>query len=133
MHNDALANTSRFTRVMDNRAPPLGAPQRPRPPQRAISGGSFGLTHQLPKRPPLPSRLTNVRSASQPVVDLTSDGSQSARSNSAAFLGNKEKVMRSPEVINLEDDDGEPPAKRPKTMGDEFQSGSDNGDSDEED
>ena len=130
MFHDVPAKSSRFACAMDHRAP-LGATQRPRPPQRAVSGGSYGSS-QLPKRPTLPSRLSSVRSASQPsdIVDLTSDGTNS---NELAFLGNREKLVGSPDVINLEDDDGEPPAKRMKTMGDGFRGTHDGTDSRERD
>lgn len=94
---------------------PHGAAQRPRVPQRAVSGGaSYGSF--LPKRPTLPTRLSSVRSASQPsnVVDLTSDGAGDEK-NAVAFMENREKMVNSPDVINLDDDDVEPPAKRVKT------------------
>ncbi|KAK3691002.1 RNA polymerase II mediator complex subunit [Vermiconidia calcicola] len=102
---------------MDYR-PPLGAIQRPRAPQRAVSGGSYG-SQQLPKRPTLPSRLSNVRSVSQPgdVVDLTADAAEGEKSNAAAFMDNRVKVVSSPDVIELEDDEVEPPTKRIKTEG----------------
>ncbi|KAK4495399.1 hypothetical protein PRZ48_013730 [Zasmidium cellare] len=95
----------------------LGSTQRPPPPQRAVSG-SYTLQHGL-KRPQLPSRLSNLRSVSQPVnvVDLTADGAKSTDvRNSAAFLNNQGSVYSSPDVINLDDDD-ERPTKRVKTSG----------------
>ena len=126
MLHDALANESPFPCAMDSR-PPLGSvQQRPLPPQRAVSGGSYGSS-QLPKRPTLPSRLSNIRSASQPVnvVDLTGDGIKSEKSNAVAFLGNREQVVSSPDVIKIEDDEEERPAKRAKTSGNAFRAGQD--------
>ena len=102
---------------MDFRAPlGSGAQQRPRP-QRAVSGGSYGST--LPKRPTLPSRLSSVRSVTQPVnlVDLTEEEFKSDRRNELAFSANKGGLVQSPDVINIEDDEDEPPAKRLKTSG----------------
>lgn len=112
---------------MDYR-PPLSA-QRPAPPQRAVSGGSYG-GHTLPKRPPLPSRLSNVRSISQPVnvVDLTADGVRAGgRSGRVLASASKDEMVTSPEVIDLEDDNIEPPAKRVKTAGEEFQATGEDG------
>lgn len=108
--------------------PPLGAQRRPGPPQRAVSGGSYG-GHTLPKRPPLPSRLSNVRSVSQPanIVDLTAEGMQAEGSGRGLASVGKEAMVTSPEVIDLDDDDAEPPAKRVKTMGDEFQATGEDG------
>ena len=125
MLHDALSKAFPLIRAMDYREPPTAAQQRPRAPQRAVSGGSYGSS-QLPKRPTLPSRLSSVRSASQlaNVVDLTGDGIKSEKSNAAAFLGNREQVVRSPDVIKIEDDD-EPPAKRAKTSGEGFQTAGD--------
>lgn len=86
-----------------------------------MSGGSYG-GHSLPKRPPLPSHLSNVRSVSQPVnvVDLTAESMQVGGSRGVLDAGSKEEVVNSPEVIDLEDD-AERPAKRAKTAGEEFQ------------
>ena len=104
---------------MDPRAPLGGGPQqRPRP-QRAVSGGNYGSS-TLPKRPTLPSRLSSVRSVTDPVhvVDLTGEGLKREPRNEVAFLGNKEAMVESPDGIKLEDDDEERPAKRLKTGGD---------------
>lgn len=130
-HN-ALANSLLCTH-MDRRAS-LGG-QGPRPPQRAASGGSYGLSQPAPKRPAPPSRLSKIRSVSQPanVVDLTSDGAAGDKSSVAAFVANSEPVVKSPDVIDLEDDDGEPPAKRAKTFGERFRADADGADSDEND
>ncbi|KAK4609375.1 Mediator of RNA polymerase II transcription subunit 12 [Fulvia fulva] len=88
--------------------------QRPLPPQRAVSG-SYALQQGL-RKPPLPSRLNNVRSVSQPinVVDLTSDGAKVGPRNTAAFLHNNASVYSSPDVIDVDDVDSERPAKRAK-------------------
>ena len=115
--HDARATKSLVQCVMDPRAPlGGGAQQRPRP-QRAVSGGGYGSA--LPKRPTLPSRLSSVRSVTQPVgvVDLTDDEVKTERRNELAFFGNKGNVVLSPDVINIEDDEDEPPAKRLKTSG----------------
>lgn len=111
---------------MDPRAPLAGGgQQRPRP-QPAVSGGSYGSS-TLPKRPTLPSRLSTVRSVTDPVnvVDLTGEGLKRERRNEAAFLENREVLVQSPDLINIEDDEEEPPAKRLKTSGDGTRSGSD--------
>ena len=102
-----------------------GAQQRP-PPQRAVSGGSYGSSI-LPKRPTLPSRLSTVRSVTEPVnvVDLTGEGGRSERRNEAAFLENREVLVESPDLIKIEEDEEEPPAKRLKTSADGMRSGSD--------
>ena len=125
MLHDVLAQESPFTCAMDHRASLGAGHQRPQPPQRAVSGGWYGSS-QLPKRPTLPSRLSNIRSVSQPVkvVDLTGNGVKSESSNVAAFLGNREKVVSSPDVIKIEDDE-ERPAKRAKTSGDGLHAGED--------
>ncbi|CAK3785023.1 Mediator of RNA polymerase II transcription subunit 12 [Lecanosticta acicola] len=110
---------------MDHRHGP--ATQRPLPPHRAVSG-SYTLQQGL-RRPPLPSRLSNVRSVSQPtpnnVVDLTGDAPKSTHAkNTAAFLSNHDDVSRSPDVMNLEDeDDNGRPAKRAKIGGHGFRGG----------
>lgn len=112
---DAPAKRWLCFRAMDRR-PGLGSTQRPLPPQRAVSG-SYTLQHGL-KRPQLPSRLSNLRSVSQPVnvVDLTSEGPKSTDvRNSAAVLNNHGDLTNSPDVINLDGDESERPAKRAKT------------------
>ena len=110
---------------MDLRAPLAGGAQQRPSPQRAVSGGSYGSS-TLPKRPTLPSRLSTVRSVTDPanVVDLTGEGVKSEQRNEAAFLWNKEFVQ-SPDYIKIEDDEREPPAKRLKTSEDKLRSGSD--------
>ncbi|KAK5113154.1 hypothetical protein LTR85_010972 [Meristemomyces frigidus] len=104
---------------MDNR-PALSA-TRPLPPQRAVSGSALHFP-KLQTRPSLPSRLSNVRSVSQPahVVDLTADGPQHARRSMLGFVSNQEQVYGSPGVIGVEEEDGERPTKRAKTAGDGF-------------
>lgn len=110
---------------MDTRRsqPRLGQ-ERPLPPARSVSHSGLHFAKPHTTRPTLPSRLSNVRSVSQPlnVVDLTE-----RVGNVAAFLSNREKVCMSPDVIEVEDEDGdgdeEPPAKRAKTAGDGFRAG----------
>lgn len=107
---------------MEQRAPLGTTKQRPRLPQRAVSGGGHSVSQSVHQRPTLPSRLSNVRSVSQPVNlgdTASTEAVKSERSNTAAFLGNRD-VVSSPGVIKLDDDDEEPPAKRAKTSGDTF-------------
>ena len=130
---DAQSPVPRLACAMDYR-PPLGAP-RPRPPQRAVSGGSYG-GHPLPKRPPLPSRLSSVRSASQPanLVDLTSDERARADGGGNMMDMGSQEVVKSPEVIEVDDDEAEQrPAKRAKTEGEEFQAAGEDGEEDKVD
>ncbi|KAK4539851.1 hypothetical protein LTR36_010312 [Oleoguttula mirabilis] len=111
---------------MDNRSA-LSVP-RPLPPQRAVSGSALHFS-KLQTRPSLPSRLSSVRSVSQPahVVDLTADGPQHARRGGLALVSNQEQVYGSPGGIEVEVEDGEPPAKRAKTAGDGFRAEGDGG------
>lgn len=104
---------------MDNRMP-LSA-TRPTPPQRAGSGNTSHFSRPQ-TRPSLPSRLSNVSSASQAgnVVDLTSDGPSRVGRDHGAFLSNQDNTYNSPSVIDLDDEDGGPPAKRAKTTGSGF-------------
>ncbi|KAK4892892.1 RNA polymerase II mediator complex subunit [Elasticomyces elasticus] len=109
---------------------------RPLPPQRAVSGSSALYFAKPQTRPALPSRLSSVRSVSQPakIVDLT-DGSRGAGKGKAAYSGLRENVVSSPEVVEIEDeeeeeDDGGPPAKRVKTTTDGFRAESEDGDMD---
>lgn len=98
-------------RAMDYRPPP--GSQRPLPPQRAVSG-SYALQQGL-RRAPLPSRLQNVRSVSQPglLIDPTSDGARAGLRNAAAFLGNQ-GIVASPGGTYESDGDAGRPAKRAK-------------------
>jgi mediator of RNA polymerase II transcription subunit 12, fungi type len=103
---------------MDNRAP-LSATTatRPPPPQRSVSGSALHFAKPS-TRPSLSSRLSSVRSVSNPVnvVDLTSETPVPPEErNRAAFLGNADRVVSSPSVIDLSGEDDEPPAKRAKT------------------
>ncbi|KAK5679505.1 RNA polymerase II mediator complex subunit [Elasticomyces elasticus] len=109
---------------------------RPLPPQRAASGSSALYFAKSQTRPALPSRLSSVRSVSQPakIVDLT-DGSRGAGKVKAAYSGLRENVVTSPEVVEIEDeqeeeDDGGPPAKRAKTTTDGFRAENEDGDVD---
>ncbi|KAK3648516.1 RNA polymerase II mediator complex subunit [Elasticomyces elasticus] len=109
---------------------------RPLPPQRAASGSSALYFAQPQTRPALPSRLSSVRSVSQPakIVDLT-DGSRGAGKGKAVYGGLRENVVTSPEVVEIEDeeeeeDDGGPPAKRVKTTTDGFRAENKDGDVD---
>lgn len=103
---------------MDHRH--ASAQSRPLPPPRAVSN-PYALQQAL-RRPQLPSRLSNVRSVSQPshqnVVDLTGDLPRAADARNSAAFAHNDKLYRSPDVINV-DDDGESgrPAKRAKTSG----------------
>ena len=83
-----------------------------------MSGGHYALSHPAAKRATLPPRLSAIRSVSQPAnfIDLTSRTAGVERSNAAAYWGNTE-VVTSPDVIHLDDDFAEPPAKRVKTEG----------------
>ncbi|KAK4966440.1 RNA polymerase II mediator complex subunit [Elasticomyces elasticus] len=108
----------------------------PIPPQRAVSGSSALYFAKPQTRPALPSRLSSVRSVSQPakIVDLT-DGSRGAGKGKAPYSGLRENVVISPEVVEIEDeeeeeDDGGPPAKRVKTTTDGFRAESEDGDVD---
>ncbi|KAK5740140.1 RNA polymerase II mediator complex subunit [Elasticomyces elasticus] len=107
----------------------------PLPPQRAASGSSALYFAKPQTRPALPSRLSSVRSVSQPakIVDLT-DGSRGAGKGKAAYSGLRENVVTSPEVVEIEDeeeeDDGGPPAKRAKTTTDGFRAENEDGDVD---
>lgn len=110
-----------------NRNASLSGTSRPQPPQRAVSGSSLQYAKPL-ARLNQPSRLSNVRSVSQPshLVDLTDD--VEARNN-LAFVQNKDLVTTSPQVIDIVDseDDGQPPTKKAKLSGSELHSEIDNG------
>lgn len=93
---------------------------RPVPPPRAVSN-PYALQQAL-RRPQLPSPLSNVRSVSQPthqnVVDLTGDLPRAADARNSAAFSHNDKLYRSPDVINVDEDDGSGrPAKRAKTSG----------------
>lgn len=94
---------------------------RPPLPQRAVS--QSGLQYHNPAaRSGLPSHLTTVRSASQPLIalDLTADGATPRSRNSVSFSMNQESIVRAPDVIEVQDAEFEPSAKRAKTEGPEF-------------
>ncbi|SMR64665.1 unnamed protein product [Zymoseptoria tritici ST99CH_3D1] len=104
---------------MDYRPPP--GLSRPAPPQRAVSG-SYAVQQGL-RRPPLPSRLQNVRSVSQPggMVDVPGDGSRVDVRNTTAFLSNSNATTNLPGAINpTAQDDSERPLKRAKIGGHGF-------------
>ncbi|KAK5717339.1 RNA polymerase II mediator complex subunit [Elasticomyces elasticus] len=108
----------------------------PLPPQRAASGSSALYFAKPQTRPALPSRLSSVRSVSQPakIVDLT-DGSRGAGKGKVAYSGLRENVVTSPAVVEIEDEEEEendsgPPAKRVKTTTDGFRAESEDGDVD---
>ncbi|TKA23920.1 hypothetical protein B0A50_06425 [Salinomyces thailandicus] len=104
---------------MDNHQPTVTtstAPRRSLPPQRAVSGSAL----QFPKPHPrsnFPSRLSNVRSISQPTntIDLTLDAIHQATRHNGALIGDRNNTVGSPGVIEVQDGDGERPAKRAKT------------------
>lgn len=130
---DALARGLWGYCAMDNRAAPSATRPPPLPKQRAGSG-QHALQHfpnKLHTRPSLPSRLSSVSSGSQPgksnVVDLTADGTQQARRSGLGVVSSQEQVYGSPGVIEVEDDDGERPAKRAKMRGDGFRAEGDGG------
>ncbi|EMC98551.1 hypothetical protein BAUCODRAFT_66410, partial [Baudoinia panamericana UAMH 10762] len=111
---------------MDKRTT-LSTLTRPTPPQRAASGSSVYFA-KPGVRPSLPSRLSSVRSASQPshVVDLTAEGLQASRRGSAASFGLNGSVCTSPDIIQVDDEeDGQPPAKRARLTGDGLRAGGD--------
>jgi len=56
------------------------------------------------------------------VVDLTAEHEGRGKSKLRDFMGDQEKMVTSPDVINIEDDDEQPPAKRTKTGGHGFHS-----------
>ncbi|KAK3674384.1 RNA polymerase II mediator complex subunit [Recurvomyces mirabilis] len=99
---------------MDHRRPLSAAATttRPLPPQRAVSGSAL----YFPKPIGRPSRLSSVRSVSQSaagVVDLTAE---SAGRNHGGVFGERRETLLvgSPEVIELEDEEEQRPAKRAK-------------------
>ncbi|RMY24605.1 hypothetical protein D0867_01265 [Hortaea werneckii] len=101
---------------MDNQIS-LSVPRRPLLPQRAVSSGA--LSHpEPPTRPGLPSRLSNVRSVSQPskLLDLTAERVPERGNDGLAVLGNEETETGAPSEQGQEGHkgDGEPPAKKVK-------------------
>ncbi|GAB7359604.1 hypothetical protein MBLNU230_g6788t1 [Neophaeotheca triangularis] len=102
--------------------------QRPSLPQRSYSNSLQSQSpsqSQLPNRPNLPSRLSNVRSISQPVgrpVDVPKDGTNGEVRNRQAYAKNAIAGDGAipQDVIDLEDGEEGPPMKKAKTIGREF-------------
>ncbi|WPH01430.1 Hypothetical protein R9X50_00427600 [Acrodontium crateriforme] len=101
----------------------LSAAPRPQTPQRTVSGTDLQYSKPL-ARLNHPSRLSNVRSVSQPshLIDLTD---HVETRNTLAFFQNRELVTASPQVIDFVDseDDGQPPAKKLKLSASDLQYG----------
>ncbi|KAK0767479.1 RNA polymerase II mediator complex subunit, partial [Friedmanniomyces endolithicus] len=116
---------------MDRRLP-LSAvtTTRPLPPQRTLSGSSALYFSKPQTRPTLPSRLSSVRSVSQPtaVIDLTADGKHGLGRSEATYLGKHGSVVISPEGVEVDGEEDEdededyagPPAKRARITRDGF-------------
>ncbi|KAK5164339.1 RNA polymerase II mediator complex subunit [Saxophila tyrrhenica] len=66
------------------------------------------------RRPSAPQR------APVDVVDLTAERGRQEKRNGVDFMGRSDAMVTSPDVISIEDDEAEPPAKRTKTSGDGF-------------
>ena len=66
---------------------------------------------------------------SQPVniVDLTAEGTRAEGSGRVLGVGSKEAMVTSPDVIDIEEDESGPPAKRVKMTGDDFQAAGEEG------
>ncbi|KAI6802374.1 hypothetical protein KC360_g846 [Hortaea werneckii] len=102
---------------MDNQIP-LSVPRRPPPSQRTVSSGALSQL-EPPSRPGLPSRLSNVRSVSQPskLADLTTEGDPERGNDGPPMLGVQERETGVLVERGQEGQEGEEerPAKRLKT------------------
>ncbi|KAK1057219.1 RNA polymerase II mediator complex subunit [Friedmanniomyces endolithicus] len=123
---------------MDRRLP-LSAvtTTRPPPPQRTLSGSSALYFSKPQTRPTPPSRLSSVRSVSQPtaVIDLTADGKHGLGRSEVAYFGKHGSVVISPEGVEVDGEEDEdededyagPPAKRARITRDGFRAEGEDG------
>nr|POE90145.1 mediator of rna polymerase ii transcription subunit 12 [Quercus suber] len=104
--------------AMDNRLLDNSIP-RPLPAQRAVTQNGL-QHHKTPARTGLPSRLSTVRSVSQPAADAPNSTGETISGpfkNDVSFTSNRDNLAHFPDAIEIQDDTLEPPAKRAKTAG----------------
>ena len=105
---------------MDNR--PQMSTQRPPPTLQRTVSSSYALHRDLKRPAAAPSRLSNVRSISQPAYffNLSNTTVETDASPNATFLDHPDRACASPEPVELENDENDRPVKRQRVDGDEL-------------